>query len=428
MLSRRMGFLLRCVASACRVALAAWAATAAGAEPVRVGASGDYAPFSVAVGDAGYEVRGFDAAVARAWAAERGVALHFVRFRWSRLVDDLVADRFDVAMSGVTVRPERSVAGRFGVPVVETGAVALVREPERWTSLDSLDAAGVRIAVNAGGHLERVARGRFPRAALVALPENAGVLRALQGGRVDAAVSDTLEAPRWRAAAPQLGTLGPFTRDRKAYLVRAGRPELAADLDAWLLEAERDGRLARLRREHLGSAGDPVATPLSAVVAAVDERLSLMPLVAAAKRSAGLGVEAPERERRVEDAALGAVRRAARLSRRRPPSEEALRAFYRAQIEAAKEVQRAWRPDPTQVEPGRAHEPAFDLDGELRPALLRIGDRIAALLLRLPPGLEEETVRWAVDDGIRSVTLSHGSRAAIASTLQQLASQPGDSP
>ncbi len=60
-------------------------------------------------------------------------------------------------------------------------------------------------------------------------------------------MTDTLEAPLWQSLDPELGWLGPFTRDRKAYLVRADRPGLAADLDAWLLARERDGSLARRR-------------------------------------------------------------------------------------------------------------------------------------------------------------------------------------
>ena len=248
-------------------------------KPLRVGSSGDYAPFSIESGDAGGELRGFDVALARAYAEDRDRPLELVRFRWPRLLADLEAGRFEVAMSGVTVRPDRSVAGRFSVPVAETGALVLARGTDRWRSLEDLDRSRVRIGVNAGGHLERVARIRFSRATLIAIPDNASVLRAFEEGQVDAVVTDTAEAPAWEGDAGDVVRLGPFTRDRKAFLVRADADELAADLDGWILERERDGTLARLRREHLGASGQPLATPLSALLAAVDERLSLMPSV-----------------------------------------------------------------------------------------------------------------------------------------------------
>jgi cyclohexadienyl dehydratase len=98
------------------------------ARRLRVGSSGDYAPFSLAA--EGGAPSGFDVTLAQTYARERGLEVEFVRFRWPELVRDLEKGRFDVAMSGVTVAPRRSLAGRFSVPVVESGAVLLMREPE----------------------------------------------------------------------------------------------------------------------------------------------------------------------------------------------------------------------------------------------------------------------------------------------------------
>ena len=83
---------------------------AAAGEPaaaLRVGTSADYAPFSHAKSERA-EPEGFDVALLRAWAAERKREIVFVRFHWPQLVSALAAGRFDVAASGVTVRPDRS--------------------------------------------------------------------------------------------------------------------------------------------------------------------------------------------------------------------------------------------------------------------------------------------------------------------------------
>jgi len=371
---------------------------------LRVGTSGDYAPFSISI-QPGYG--GFDPAVARAYARDRGLEIRFVRFRWPDLLEDLAADRFDLAMSGVTVRPERSIAGRFSVPVATSGAVVLVRAlpGSPPPGITTLDAPGIRIAVNAGGHLERVARSRFPRARLIAIPDNAAVLTELVEGAVDAAVTDTMESPHWRARHPQLRQLGPFTRDRKAYLLGPESSALEADLDAWLLTREADGTLTRLRAESLGPAacqepaggvgdrdeaaclaGDRVADPLLALLASIDERLALMPMVAEAKRRGDLPIEVPERETRVIEAALAAVRAASEHASAtgeagRPIDEAAVRALFRAQIEAAKEIQRRTLASAATGSEGAGGP---DLTRELRPALIRIGDRIARLIVKLP--------------------------------------------
>src|SRR5882724_6528427 len=83
--------------------------TASGLPPLRVGTSGDYAPFSVRAADG--TLSGFDIEVARAYAAERGREIVFVPFRWPELGARFVAGDFDIVMSGVTVRPDRLVAG-----------------------------------------------------------------------------------------------------------------------------------------------------------------------------------------------------------------------------------------------------------------------------------------------------------------------------
>jgi cyclohexadienyl dehydratase len=391
------------------------------ASTLRVGTSGDYSPFSIALGGADADLEGFDVAVARAYAEERGLALEFVRFRWPDLVTALSAGRFDVAMSGVTVRPERSAAGRFTVPVVESGAVLLVRQPGRWSEPEHLDRPGIRIGFNAGGHLQRVAEARFSRAVLVAIRDNGAVRQALLDHNLHAAVSDTLEVLDWQRGTEGLAVIGPFTRDRKAYLVRPDRSGLASDLDAWLLARERDGTLAELRREHLaGATGPAVATPLGALLAALDERLSLMPLVGVAKRKSGLPLEIPEREALVLDAAVAGVHAAAHRTRNAAPPDAAVRAFFRAQMEAAKEVQ--W--EAVQDLEYRPPEPLPDFDAGLRPGLLRIGDRIAELLLVLPPQPDADRVRSAARDALHAPYLSQRSARTLADAIVAVANAP----
>ncbi|MGH0036246.1 MAG: transporter substrate-binding domain-containing protein [Myxococcota bacterium] len=344
---------------------------------LRVGTSGDYAPFSTL--DPTGRRAGFDVDLVRAWAGSRGLRIEWVPFRWPELAGDLAAGRFDVAVGGITVRPERSAAGRFSLPLAESGAVVLVPESS-GLDLDGLDSPTVRLAVNAGGHLERATRARFPGARVVAVPDNARVLSALAEGACDAVVTDTREAGSWRArwTREQTGALaqiGPFTRDRKAWWWRPGALTLARELDRWLLAQEAAGELARLRARHFGASdARPTAHPWPALAAALDERLSLMPAVAAVKRRDGLPIEVPEVEARVIAAGRRSIDREAAALGRNPPAAGRSDAVYRAFIEAAKAVQRA-TPDETPA--------TLELDA-IRPALLRIGDKLAFLLVRLP--------------------------------------------
>jgi cyclohexadienyl dehydratase len=412
----------RCV----RALLCAWLASGLSAESgqaevLRVGTSGDYAPFSVKLDEGPPDFEGFDIAVARAYAKARGLEIEFVRFRWPELNRGLLTNRFDLAMSGVTVRPERSAIGRFTIATVQTGAVVIAQPKDRFLEVDDLNHQIVRVGVNLGGHLEHVAYANFPAATLIAIPDNAMVLSALMDGSIDAAVTDDLEAPGWMLGGKDLALFGPFTADRKAYLVRADREQLATNLSSWLLEREADGTLARLREQYFDIADSPkLASPLRALLAAIDERLSLMPLVGIAKRRASLPLVMPTRETLVLDAAVESVLAAAERQGVTPPPQDAVRKLFSAQVEAGKEVQRAALSDPVFA----SLETVPNLRTELRPALLRIGERIAQLLVALPANLDRATIIEAARREIRSAQLSDVSMLAIADAISEFSTQP----
>jgi len=227
-----------------------------------VGTSGDYPPFSL---EREGRLEGLDVDVARRFARDSGRRLELVRFRWPELTRDLAAGRFELAMGGVTMRPERAVIGVFTRPIATAGAVVLARE-----RLDP-GVSGLRLGVNTGGHLERVAARLFPRALLVRTSDNRALGGLLESGAVEAILTDDAEADA--LAIPGAVRLGPFTRDHKAYLGRD--PALVAELDAWLRAREIDGTLAELRARWLGPAR---GAPRSA--RASDDLLQIRPVQA----------------------------------------------------------------------------------------------------------------------------------------------------
>jgi len=392
---------------------------------LRVGTSGDYPPFSDWKEE---RPSGFSVALVESFAAAHGLQPSWVRFRWPELVKDLQARKFDLAASGLTIRPERSVAGRFTVPVLRNGAVLLLRRPS-WASpsatgshpapgaalveVRALDRPELRVAVNRGGHLERVARSLFRQAQIQAIPDNAAVREALATGQADAALSNTLEAPRWAEGLTGIELLGPLTRDVVAVYIHPDRPELAAQWDAWLLAQEESGVLSSLRARFLGPGAEgPTALPVQALLAATAERLALMPWVAAAKQRAGMPVEDPAQEARVLASFRADVQKAAAALGSRPPPDEALDAFFQAQMDAAKGVQ--------QRVPLGAGAPSPSLETELRPAVARISAKMAMLVARLPASLEEATVLEQARDWLGASGLEAAEVERIAQSLAGL--------
>ena len=386
--------------------------------PLRVGTSGDYRPFSWSGGAGERPYSGFSIALARAYARKTGRRVEWVPFRWSGLEADLARGRFDLAMSGVTVRADRSIAGRFSLPVTVSGAIVLVPAGSAFTDAAMLDRPEVQLAVNAGGHLERTARRLFPSAAIRPVAKNEDVLSQLGMPGIDAVVTDDLEAPHWLARRAGLRALGPLTRDYKAAWFPTVASDERARFDRWLLEAEGDGRLARWRTEH-GLPPARTAEPVAALLASIDERLSLMPDVARAKHVLGRAIEDLAREERVLDAAVEAIDTEAKQRALRAPGPIAVRRFYRAQIEAAKAIQRDWaqrRSDPA-IERETSAQAELDLNARIRPALIDLGDRIARLVVSASAGGDAPPTRDEVTRALDRHALAGDDVDAIHASL-----------
>ena len=135
--------------------LAAFAASCAGptlsdnAEPLRVGTTGDIAPFSKATVDGGFE--GIDIDLARDLGRTIGRPVAFVQTTWGTLLDDAVAHRFDLALSAISVTSARSRRVAFSHPYAEHSYVAVVRcaDQSRYRSVNDLNRPGVTIFARA---------------------------------------------------------------------------------------------------------------------------------------------------------------------------------------------------------------------------------------------------------------------------------------
>src|SRR5438270_13140378 len=86
---------------------------------LRVGTTGDYTPFSLKQPDGSYQ--GADIDMAHDLAERLGVGIEFVRSVWVDLLDHFLADRFDIAMGGVTVTAPRAEKAFFSIPTFVDG-------------------------------------------------------------------------------------------------------------------------------------------------------------------------------------------------------------------------------------------------------------------------------------------------------------------
>jgi cyclohexadienyl dehydratase len=369
---------------------------------LRIGTAGDYAPFSWAQGK-GFV--GLDIELGKRLAKDFGVRAELVRFTWPELVQSLKAGRFDLAMSGVTLRGDRSLAGRLSRPYAVVSAVALIRPGDRarFANPSSLDRDGVRLIVNAGGHLESVARRLFPRAGISTTSDNTQLFAPVLAKKADAAISDSAEAHAHGASG--LIALAPMTHDRKALFVTDNAPQFADWVDGWLRDRERDGFLPKLRRRYL-AAPRPDELPMAAeaVLGPIQTRCELMPLVGAYKAAHGLPIEDATQEARV----LARTADAARAAGLEPDGVQGL---YRALIAAAKDVEQARATQPNNLTP--------TLD-ELRRVIRGIDNQLLAELREIARSGVSIDWRASIDGSLSVEGLPSARKSEIGEALYKV--------
>lgn len=216
---------------------------------LRVGTTGDYPPFSL-LQDGHYD--GLDIRLARLAAERLGVRIEFVPTRWDSLLEDLSADRFDLAVGGITRTLARARRAGFTRPLLTVGKCPLVRRSDvaRLASLRQIDRPEVRVAVNPGGTNESYARQHLKRAQIVVIANNLLIPAMIARGEVDVLITDSVEAERASRRDTHLAVASkPWTRETLAWLTPRDDQAFLNWLNLFLEEAEGDGTLERFRRE-----------------------------------------------------------------------------------------------------------------------------------------------------------------------------------
>jgi chorismate mutase-like protein len=300
---------------------------------LRIGTPGDYAPYAVTGPD--QLLLGADIAQAREIAISLGLRAEFVATSWATLLDDSRAGKFDIALGGISITPERAAVVSFTKPYLVDSKQPVVRcgEQQRFDTRREIDSPGVRLVVNRGGTNEAFARARFPHAMLIVHPDNRTVFGEISAGRADVMVTDGVEARLQQARGQGLCAVqaAHWARAGKAILTQKDK-RLRAAVDASLRALGGSRGYARRVEPWIEDAARPVEPASARLAALIDERLALVTEVARYKWNTGAAIEDPPREQ-----ALMASLREQAVPMGLPPAR--VDAFFLAQIEAAKQLQ-----------------------------------------------------------------------------------------
>jgi cyclohexadienyl dehydratase len=208
---------------------------------LRIGTTGDYAPFSV-VSEAG--LAGVDIELARRLAEQLHVTPLFVPTSWPTLLPDFDRDAFDVALSGISSTPARAAAATLSVPYLWSGKTVIARctDAQRFSSLAALDHPEVRVIVNPGGTNESYVRSHLKHASVRVYPDNRTIFNEIRAARADAMITDDAEVDLQVHAHPDLcrPLTGTLTHDAKVVLM-ARDAALVSAVNGWLSSELRAG-------------------------------------------------------------------------------------------------------------------------------------------------------------------------------------------
>lgn len=219
---------------------------------LRVGTTGDYKPFSYKTSDGGQYI-GLDLDIAKGLADSLGVKLEVVPTSWPSLMADLAADKYDLALSGVSVNLERQKKAFFSVPYQRDGKtpITLCGNQERFQTLAQIDQPQVKAIVNPGGTNEKFARANLKQAQIVMHPDNVTIFDQIVQGKADLMMTDAVETRLQQKLHPELCAVhpdAPFDFSEKAALLPQD-VALKAYVDQWLHLDMASGRFEQ-RMQH----------------------------------------------------------------------------------------------------------------------------------------------------------------------------------
>src|SRR5260221_5064534 len=130
---------------------------------LRVGNTGDYNPMTI-FDPQTKEYRGFEIDAARMLAADLGVKVEFVPTDWKTLVAGLIADKYDILMSGTSVSIPRAKVVAFTTPYNSYFMIGIVQKKDRdkFKSWADVNKPAVQVAVTLGTNFETIAKAELP--------------------------------------------------------------------------------------------------------------------------------------------------------------------------------------------------------------------------------------------------------------------------
>lgn len=227
--------ILSAIALACAMVFSG--ATLAAADVIRVATDATFPPLEFVQNG---KRTGFDIELIEAMAKAMGRQVQWVDIDFKGLIPGLLANRFDVAASGIYMTDERRKVVDFTNSYYSGGLVVIVRRDNKAISQPA-DLAGKKVSVQVGTKSVNYLKENYPAVQRVETEKNQEMFDLLLIGRVDAVVTGRPAAAEFAKAQPGVRVLDKaLTTELYGYALRKGDP-LTGQMNQALQKLRADG-------------------------------------------------------------------------------------------------------------------------------------------------------------------------------------------
>jgi len=196
---------------------------------------------------------GFDIELIEAMAKVMGKKVQWVDIDFKGLIPGLIANRFDVAASGIYMTEERRKVVQFTDPYYRGGLVVLVRKDDPSIKTPA-DLDGKKVTVQVGTKSVQFLKDNFPNVQRVEVEKNQEMFDLVSIGRADAAVTGRPAAVQYAKVNPKVRVLDKaLTTELYGFALRQDEGALTAQMNKALQTLRSNGTYQALQVKWFGN-------------------------------------------------------------------------------------------------------------------------------------------------------------------------------
>ena len=197
---------------------------------------------------------GFEIDVAKKVAEDMGVDINFVPTAWDGIIPALLAGKFDIIISGMSVTTKRNLTVNFTRPYARTGYIVIANsklaEEKGIAGLADLNREDITIASRRGSTGAVAMDRHFPKARKIFFDDDVLSVQEVANGNIEAASSTPPKAAfeiEKRGDVIRIVSDEQLSPTREAFALRMGDPDALNFFSNWIQENEASGWLAERR-------------------------------------------------------------------------------------------------------------------------------------------------------------------------------------